>query len=360
MTLKGSNKCICSRGLEDGLTLFNWLDGRKIDPYGQAHAHVSPSLRPASVKVRPISVTSGPNSDVLSASADLQRSLESRLRARMDVNGSPEYKLTWKHWDISPQVRICALRASGRRTSDKGYGGWPTPNTNPDAPNMSKTRENGRRAQRQTLQSITEIVSGWPTPNTMDSIDREGLRPSRIATGRTGGYITEILAGWPTPASKEKAGGEYKDPEKALARFTGPHSNDLRDAAQIAGWTSPKASDTNNESWEAKQARNVRHLKEGRNQGKGVGGMTLPMQANVAGWASPTVQDAENCAGPSQWRRNSWPLNVQAASGTIPSSSLAPMEKRGELNPDLPRWLMGYPVEWLLCCPEKKPTTTTE
>lgn len=282
MTLKGSNKCICSRGLEDGLTLFNWLDGRKIDPYGQAHAHVSPSLRPASVKVRPISVTSGPNSDVLSASADLQRSLESRLRARMDVNGSPEYKLTWKHWDISPQVRICALRASGRRTSDKGYGGWP------------------------------------------------------------------------------KAGGEYKDPEKALARFTGPHSNDLRDAAQIAGWTSPKASDTNNESWEAKQARNVRHLKEGRNQGKGVGGMTLPMQANVAGWASPTVQDAENCAGPSQWRRNSWPLNVQAASGTIPSSSLAPMEKRGELNPDLPRWLMGYPVEWLLCCPEKKPTTTTE
>jgi len=35
-----------------------------------------------------------------SSSAVLQSSLESRLRARLGVDGSPEYVLTWKHWDM--------------------------------------------------------------------------------------------------------------------------------------------------------------------------------------------------------------------------------------------------------------------
>lgn len=35
-----------------------------------------------------------------SSSAALQSSLESRLRARLGVDGSPEYVLTWKHWDM--------------------------------------------------------------------------------------------------------------------------------------------------------------------------------------------------------------------------------------------------------------------
>jgi hypothetical protein len=30
-----------------------------------------------------------------------------------------------------------------------------------------------------------------------------------------------------------KAGGEYSDPEKALARVLGPHANDLRDFAKL-------------------------------------------------------------------------------------------------------------------------------
>ena len=36
-----------------------------------------------------------------SPSAALQRALENRLRARMDVNGSPEYELIWKPWDMA-------------------------------------------------------------------------------------------------------------------------------------------------------------------------------------------------------------------------------------------------------------------
>src|SRR5690242_21166272 len=55
-----------------------------------------------------------------SPSAVLQSSLESRLRARLDVHGSPEYVLTWKTWDMPSGPLICALRASARPTSGNG------------------------------------------------------------------------------------------------------------------------------------------------------------------------------------------------------------------------------------------------
>ena len=45
------------------------------------------------------------------------------------MNGSPEYVLTWKEWDMISGPPICALRARARRISDKGFTGWGTPNT---------------------------------------------------------------------------------------------------------------------------------------------------------------------------------------------------------------------------------------
>ena len=49
------------------------------------------------------------------------------MRQNLDVNGSQEYALTWKRWDMESGPPICALRASGRRTSDSGCGGWHSP-----------------------------------------------------------------------------------------------------------------------------------------------------------------------------------------------------------------------------------------
>jgi hypothetical protein len=46
---------------------------------------------------------------------------------RMDVNGSPEYALTWKHWDMPAGPPICALRGLKRRISVNGSIGVPTP-----------------------------------------------------------------------------------------------------------------------------------------------------------------------------------------------------------------------------------------
>jgi len=36
-------------------------------------------------------------------------------------------------------------------------------------------------------------LAGWPTPNTLDTVDRQQLRPSRVATNRKSGYLTEDI-----------------------------------------------------------------------------------------------------------------------------------------------------------------------
>jgi hypothetical protein len=48
-------------------------------------------------------------------------------------------------------------------------------------------------------------------------------------------------------------------------------------------------------------------------------------------YPTPTVQDASNNGGPSQYERNSLPLNAVAG---------------GALNPTWVEWLMGFPLEW--------------
>jgi hypothetical protein len=48
-------------------------------------------------------------------------------------------------------------------------------------------------------------------------------------------------------------------------------------------------------------------------------------------YPTPTVQDASNNGGPSQYQRNSLPLNAVAG---------------GSLNPTWVEWLMGFPLGW--------------
>jgi len=106
----------------------------------------------------------------LSPSEDLQRSLESKLRARLDVNGSLEYALTWKHWDMPSGPPICALRARARRISDNAYTGWPTPTTPsggrtaPPGTTLTGKMPNGKKRQVTLENVVRATVSGWATP----------------------------------------------------------------------------------------------------------------------------------------------------------------------------------------------------
>jgi SAM-dependent methyltransferase len=90
----------------------------------------------------------------LSKRADLQSCLESRLQARLDVNGSPEYRLRWTHWDMSPLPPICALRVSAHPTSDSGYTGWPTPL----ASDKNSSRRSKKAKANHSGERLTEAI----------------------------------------------------------------------------------------------------------------------------------------------------------------------------------------------------------
>ncbi len=288
MTSPGSPSATFLPGSEDGPTPSTSLAGHEPEPCGPPPVPVSRFRALDSDRELPTSDTCGLLFSVSSPSYDLQSCLENRLRVLLGGSGSPEYVLTWSTWDMPAGLPICRLRASGPRTSDSASTSPPT---------------------------------GWPTP--------KAERPDQDTTYPRGNPTLGRVAGWATPTQMDHARVHSEEStarscETGAVGESGKRGLDLGMQAQMAGWPTPTES-------------------TGGPEPEGETGRKLVTVAQTAGWGTPTAADAKD--GPQDPNGERSQLKDQVH-GVSASGSPAEMEKRGVLNPEFSRWLMGFPAGW--------------
>lgn len=271
--------------------------------------------------------------------------------------GSIERCLIWKPW-ATPGGRFgFRLAPSARRMTACVSGlprkGWTTPQAH-DAQGRGDPRRwrrfGGKHGGANLPDEAAMAASNWPTPRTNEAT---GAKPP---PGRKGGPSLKAMAlsaPWPTP---RVCSGE---------RSSGMNRTEMYRAGPSA-WPTPGTD-------------SFRSRGGGRKDEMGLD----QLARRSANWATPTVNDAANLAAPSQFRRNSQALNVQAKAnwstprasdgakggphqafgaggqplpaqaaataipGAMQSGPHAPMASSGALNPAWVCWLMGYPSGWL-------------
>jgi len=297
VTLPDLFSAISSPDLAAGATPCALPDGPRTDLFGRAVAPVSPSAQPVRAAALPTGAISGLSGSISSASANLTLSLASKLKQRLTTDGSTLFKLTWRE-KVTPAGRlVCRLAASGRRTSDKDFGLWPTSWASPRATDPKCGGNYTENCEGKDLPKDASLAS-WPTPNTM-----EGGQTSRGGK-RKGELLTGGLVGWPTPCTQDGPNG---GPSQGTDRLPG--------AVSLTSWPTASARD-----W------------------KDTPGMS---------------ETGTNPDGSTRSRLDQLPR----VAGLTAIGSPAATEKPGQLNPAHSRWLMGYPAEWDACAPTVMPSS---
>lgn len=287
MTCEPMTSAISSPESASGRTRFDAPGGLTIDLFGPVPVRANLSPRQAKELGLMTSGTCGLRGTGSSASADLQSSLESRLRAQLSILGSTLYTLTWKRWTTPSGVSRFRLRASAPRISETARTGWPTPTACEagGTPGQFVARKLKSIAKGSKMgASLTDLgmvaqMAGWPTTTSTDALRKPSME---FATTNITLNHAAVLAGWRTPTcqSPNSLRGNGQDPAK---RLTQGHTINLTDE--------------------------VNWLKD-----------------------------------------NPHPARL-TASGELLTGSSAGMESGGQLNPAHSRWLMGLPPEWDDCAP---------
>jgi hypothetical protein len=267
--------------------------------------------------------------------------LESKLKRQLDGAGSTLFSLTWKAKATPAGRPYSQLAASARRISDSECGSWPTPCANGfevmDLELMQKRREECKAQQGNgngfglTLGQAAMLWASWPTPTRQDAASSGAAGYSTESGRHSGTTLTDAArTAWATPSARDFKSESATDAFNEK-RWSHPRGKPLSAEVTLASWATPRASDANGTG------------------AHGDGGMDM---RTLAALVAPQMSLQELSPENRQARRG-----LPAApliSGPLATGSPALTEKRGQLNPDFSRWLMGYPVEWLFAAPPSK------
>ena len=188
MTSENLPNATSSPGLADGGTPSDLPVGQTTSRSGREVALANRFHRLENAGERTIQGTCGPTSIVSSVPSGPLSSWESKLRDRLAMVGSMEFKLIWKQLATPGGRSIFRLSRSTPRTFDSGFTGslaiWPTPRANDDnrSPEayiqMLNNRLDSSRTEISSLQVMAKAI-GTTTSGSLDQTGKPGaLNPA--------------------------------------------------------------------------------------------------------------------------------------------------------------------------------------